>query len=217
MMRRRSRSILFVTAGVIVLAASAAAMTNSKLAPSALRGIAPTAQTPAAVKKTAAVAPQERSHKHVAGRRSPKRIAHALPGHSISVPMDEVRVVQFSQPVSTVYVGNPMIADVNSIDERHAFILGKAFGETNIIALDGTGKQIVNDHVSVFGHTGGTVTLNRGVAQVTYSCASAHCEMVPTPGDEVTSFKNGMSELTVHRDESLKSALGKTASSEGSQ
>ena len=59
----------------------------------------------------------------------------------LSVPMDEVRMVTFVKPVATVYVGNPMIADITVIDSRHVFVLGKAFGATNIIALDSNGKR----------------------------------------------------------------------------
>ena len=46
----------------------------------------------------------------------------------ISVAMDQVHTVTFNTPVATVYVGNPSIADVNMIDARHAFVIGKGFG-----------------------------------------------------------------------------------------
>ena len=58
--------------------------------------------------------------------------AHA--GGAMSVPLDEVRVVTFAKPVATLYVGNPVIADVMIIDSRHAFVQGKAFGSTNVVA-----------------------------------------------------------------------------------
>ena len=102
---------------------------------------------------------------------------------SISVSIDKARVIEFKTPVTTVYVGNPSMADVNMIDSRHAFVLGKAFGVTNIIALDSKGNQISNDGLTVFGHTADVVTLNRGPAQFTYTCASWHCEAAPVPGD----------------------------------
>src|SRR5258708_18586938 len=89
----------------------------------------------------------------------------------VAVPRDEVRTVTFTKPVTTVYVGNPSIADVNMIDSRHAFLLGKSFGSTNIIALDSAGREVSNVPVSVSGsHGGSTVTLTKGTAQTTLAC-----------------------------------------------
>lgn len=73
----------------------------------------------------------------------------ALAG-GIAVPMDEVRTISFDRPISTVYVGNPAIADVTMIDSTHAFILGKSFGATNLLALDAKGTQVSNQHVCYF-------------------------------------------------------------------
>ena len=101
----------------------------------------------------------------------------------VAVPMDEVRTVAFAVPVATVYVGNPSIADINMIDTRHAFILGKSFGSTNIIALDSTGREVSNTFVNVSGPHGSTVTLMKGATQTTLSCSGARCETAPIPGD----------------------------------
>jgi hypothetical protein len=157
--------------------------------------------------ETKLAATKHRSAKHVAAKKTPvKRVAHVVPSHGVAVPLDEVRVLQFSQPVSTVYVGNPAIADVSVIDPRHVFVLGKAFGETNMVALDATGKQVTNDHVSVFGHTGSMVTLHRGAAQVTYTCAGIRCEGAPTPGDDEKSYSTRLGQMTTHQQWGLKSA-----------
>lgn len=107
---------------------------------------------------------------------------HARAG-GVAVPMDEVRTVAFAKPVSTVYVGNPAIADINMIDARHAFVLGKSFGTTNIIALDNTGHTVSNTFVSVSGSNGGTVTLMKGSLQTTLACSGQRCEAAPVPGD----------------------------------
>ena len=136
----------------------------------------------------------------------PKHFAMRRPGTAISIPMDEVRLVAFSQPVQTVYVGNPLIADVTMIDSRHAFLLGKAFGATNIIALNSDGKQVVNDSVSVFGHTGNLVVLHRGAAQATYACAGSRCEISPMPGDDKDFYSSRMDQLTNHQDAGTKAA-----------
>ncbi|HTQ14419.1 MAG TPA: pilus assembly protein N-terminal domain-containing protein [Rhizomicrobium sp.] len=131
--------------------------------------------------------------------------APALAG-TVSVPMDEVRIVAFKEPVSTVFMGNPTIADVNMIDSRHAFVLGKTFGETNLIALGANGRQVANDHVTVFGRRTGMVTLNKGVNQYNFTCTSAHCETQPVPGDEKGYFDSTTGAVQAHEDLGVKSA-----------
>jgi Pilus formation protein N terminal region len=102
----------------------------------------------------------------------------------IEVPMDQVRIVTFNSPVRTVYVGNPVIADITVIDSTHVFLLGKNFGMTNIVALDGAGRQSFNEQVSVVERNGSTVTVQRGAAKSTMMCTSARCEASPAPGDD---------------------------------
>ncbi len=133
--------------------------------------------------------------------------APALAG-SVTVPIDQARLVTFKQPVSTVYVGNPAMADITVIDSRHAFVLGKAFGTTNIIALDGTGKTISNDPLTILGHVASTVTLNRGPSQFTYACADSRCEAAPVPGDDNQSYYQPvMGQNTQRQDMGQKAAV----------
>jgi Flp pilus assembly secretin CpaC len=106
----------------------------------------------------------------------------ALAG-GVSIPMDEVRTVTFAKPVATVYVGNASIAGINMIDSRHAFVLGKSFGTTNVIALDTSGREVANTAVTVSGAGGRTVTLTKGAQQTTLACSSARCDSAPMPGD----------------------------------
>lgn len=124
----------------------------------------------------------------------------------VSVPMDEVRMVAFSRPVATVYMGNTVIADVNMIDSHHAFILGKTFGETNMIALGADGREVSNQHVTVFGRRVGMVTLNRGPLQFNYTCTKAHCETQPVPGDVKTYFDDTHVAIQEHEDMGTKAA-----------
>jgi len=129
-------------------------------------------------------------------------------GKSVSVPLDEVRMLAFAQPVSTLYVGNPIIADVTMIDKRHAFIQGKAYGATNIVALDASGGEISNQQVIVFGSGSAVVTLQRGAAQTTYSCAAARCEPSPQPGDGKDPFDENMDQIQKHQALASKGATG---------
>ncbi len=128
----------------------------------------------------------------------------------IVVPEDEARIVKFDKPVSTIFVANPVIADVNMIDTTHAFVLGKAFGATNLIAMDQAGNPIVSRHVTVFGSSH-LITLNRGSNQFTFACASARCETASAPGDVRTWHDDNMEEVEKREDMGMKqSSVGST-------
>jgi hypothetical protein len=124
----------------------------------------------------------------------------AAPAHAagVSVAMDEVRTVTFPKSVATIYVGNPSIADINMIDSRHAFILGKGYGNTNMLALDEDGKQVSNTHISVLARQDASITLQRGANRITYSCTSAHCEATPQPGDGKEAFDAANGQIAAH-------------------
>jgi putative type II/III system pilus formation protein len=105
----------------------------------------------------------------------------------IQVPLDQVRTVAFEKPVKTVYIGNPVIADITVIDSTHVFILGKSFGTTNIVTLDASGHETLNEQIIVTDRPGIAVTVQRGIARTTMMCTVEHCEAAPAPGDDATS------------------------------
>lgn len=125
--------------------------------------------------------------------------AHPAYAAGVAISMDEVRTITFPKPVATVYVGNPAIADVNMIDSRHAFLLGKGFGNTNIVALDHQGDQVSNTYVSVMAREASTVTLQRGPGRLTYSCSASHCEATPEPGDAKPDYDAVNGEINTHQ------------------
>ena len=133
------------------------------------------------------------------------RIVHP-PVRGVAVTMDEVRVVTFNQPIATVFVGNPMIADATVIDSHHAFVLGKTFGVTNLIALGPQSQTVANQQIMVSNRSGGVVTLNKGAAQYNYSCTLAHCETNAVPGDQKAFFDDASSAITSHQDQAVKAA-----------
>ena len=124
-------------------------------------------------------------------------LAPAFAG-TFSVPMDELRILTFKKPVSTIYVGNTVIAEATLIDSKHVFVLGKTMGETNVVALGADGTVVSNDHLTIFGRRVGMVTLNRGSTQYNFSCTSLQCETQPVPGDEQTYFKDTHDAITQH-------------------
>ena len=126
----------------------------------------------------------------------------------IEIPVDQVRVVTFTSPVKTVFVGNPVIADVTVIDPTHVFLLGKNLGVTNIIALDAGGNETFNDQISVHDRSGAAVTLQRGAARTTMSCTASQCEAVPTPGDDPTRYTSLTNQIGTRETLAAKAATG---------
>jgi len=127
----------------------------------------------------------------------------------LTIPMDQVRVMTFKKPVKTVFVGNPVIADITVIDRTHVFLMGKNLGNTNMVALDDEGREIANDQISVVGRAGSTVTLQRGVAQTTLACIEERCSGEPTPGDDPMPFDTVLGERD--RQQSQATAQGARA------
>jgi hypothetical protein len=161
--------------------------------------LAATASVACALAPAQAKPPVKPHHKAV--------VRHApAPLHGVSLTMDEVRVVSFSQPIATVFVGNPAIADATVIDPHHAFVLGKTFGVTNLIALGPQSQTVANQQISVANRSGGVVTLNKGAAQFNFSCTRAHCESNPVPGDQKGFFDDAASSVVQHQDQAVKAA-----------
>jgi len=119
---------------------------------------------------------------------------------------DEVRVVTFQRPIATVFVGNPTIADATVIDPYHAFLLGKTFGTTNLIALGPQSQTVANQQITVVNRGGGLVTLNKGAAQFSYACTRSHCDASPLPGDQTQYFNDVNGSVNSHQDQAVKSA-----------
>lgn len=133
----------------------------------------------------------------------------AGPAMAFEVALDQVRIVTFDTPVKTVYVGNPVIADVTVIDSTHVFLLGKNFGTTNIIALDNSGRQSFNEQVTVLERNGGAVTVQRGAAKSTLMCSAARCEASPIPGDDKVPYDAVTGQMTARETMGTAAAGGK--------
>ena len=104
----------------------------------------------------------------------------------LSVAKDQSKVVKLTGLASTVVVGNPEIADVAMQDGTTAFVTGKGFGTTNVIAMDAEGRQIASFRVVVTANADRAVTLFRGGQAVTLSCAP-RCEAVAVAGNAAPS------------------------------
>src|SRR5262249_38318860 len=103
--------------------------------------------------------------------------------HDMRVDFDQTSVVRLDRAVKTVLVGNPTIADAQLVDPKTVYVLGRMFGQTNIVALDASGTEVLNTRVTVGVSNSSVVTLYRGAqGQRTLAC-SPRCERTLTQGD----------------------------------
>lgn len=133
----------------------------------------------------------------------------AYAASDVRLGLDEVHTLTFKRPVATVYVGNPSIADITMIDARHAFVQGKGYGRTNLVALNQDGMQVFNTSITVTGASGGnTVVLNRGSQRITLNCAGQRCEPTPMPGDGKDAYDPANAVATTHQNNARAAAGG---------
>jgi len=108
---------------------------------------------------------------------------------SISVNVDQAKLVKLPAKVATIVVGNPLIADVTLQNGGILVVTGKGYGATNFIAMDRTGEVLVDRQIQVEGPTDDLVTVYRGVDRETYSCMPI-CQRRMTLGDGDNYFKS---------------------------
>lgn len=104
------------------------------------------------------------------------------------VKYDQASIVRLSRPAVEIIVGNPSIADVSVQSGSSLVITGKAFGVTNIIAIDAQGQVIRDQRVMVRTDEERMVGLTKGGLRQSYSCTPI-CQPTLTIGDEDMYFK----------------------------
>jgi Pilus formation protein N terminal region len=107
----------------------------------------------------------------------------------IAVYVDQAKLVKLPAKVSTIVVGNPLIADVTLQSGGIVVVTGKGYGATNFIAMDRNGEVLVDRQIQVEGPTDQLVTVYRGVERESYSCMPI-CQRRITLGDGETYFKS---------------------------
>ena len=99
------------------------------------------------------------------------------------VDYDQATVVRLDRPAKTVVVGNAAIADALLVNDRTVYVQGRMFGNTNIVAIDGEGNEVINTLVTVGAPMSQQVTLYRGPSGQQNLACSVHCERTVTQGD----------------------------------
>lgn len=113
---------------------------------------------------------------------------------TLSIAVDQASIVKLPAQVSTIIIGNPMIADASLQRGGILIVTGKSFGATNLMALDRTGAVLMERNVEVLGPAGhDMVVVYRGVERETYSCAP-NCERRITLGDSAAYFNTALAQ-----------------------
>lgn len=111
----------------------------------------------------------------------------AQAAETLDIALDQATLMKLPEKVSTIVVGNPLIADVAVQSGGLVIVTGKGFGATNLIALDRAGTVLMERAIVVRGPVGPTVQVYRGMQRETYSCAP-DCERRITLGDSADYF-----------------------------
>lgn len=106
---------------------------------------------------------------------------------TLNVVLDQAGILRLPERVSTIVIGNPLVADGTLQSGGLLVVTGKSYGSTNIIALDARGKVLAEHQVKVAAPRDGTITVFRGVNRETWSCAP-RCERSVVLGDVPAHF-----------------------------
>ena len=116
---------------------------------------------------------------------------------TIVAVVDQARLVKIPAGTETLVIGNPTIADVTLLKQNNLMILTpRSFGETNFIALDAQGNPVAQSMIQVVNGTN-TVTVQRGMARESYTCAP-RCQPTERLGDDDSYLAKVSSQVQSH-------------------
>jgi hypothetical protein len=120
--------------------------------------------------------------------------APAAQADTVTINVDQARIMKLPERVATIVIGNPLIADATLQSGGILVLTGKGYGATNMLALDRAGRVVLDKTVQVLGPGGGDlVVVYKGVERESYSCAP-ECERRITLGDSAPYFSATLSQ-----------------------
>jgi len=119
-------------------------------------------------------------------------------GH-YSVELNKTEVVYLPATAGAVVIGNPEIADVSIHSADTIFVVGRGYGETNLVVLNTAGQKIMDADIQVVNNLPAHgVRIYNGSDRETYSCAP-YCQPAPVLGDArefITANRGGGNVIT---------------------
>lgn len=120
--------------------------------------------------------------------------AQAGNAQSYTVELNKTEIVRLPGAASSIIVGNPKIADVTVQSSDLIFVVGRGYGETNLIILDASGNTMMNASLQVVNTLPRNgVRLYNGKSRETYSCIP-FCGPSPVLGDQGDFISDNTSE-----------------------
>jgi hypothetical protein len=107
---------------------------------------------------------------------------------TVSVRLDQNTLMELKAPAGTVLIGDPSVVDISLVTPRRIAILGRAYGQTNVIITDRTGRVIFQQEVEVARASNNRVSVYRGAQVANFTC-SPSCERTPSPGEDNSSYQ----------------------------
>jgi putative type II/III system pilus formation protein len=123
---------------------------------------------------------------------------------TLTVVLDQAKLVKLPERATTIIIGNPLIADVSLQSGGLMVVTGKGYGKTNLIALDRAGATLLEKSIEVRAARDGVVVVYRGTERESYSCIPL-CERRNTLGDTPSFF-----------DSTLAQSVGRSGQAQGS-
>jgi Flp pilus assembly secretin CpaC len=114
----------------------------------------------------------------------------------IVVRLDQARITRLPDKVSTIVVGNPLIADVSLQAGGLLVLTGKGYGVTNLVALDRAGTVLSEFLIQVEAATDTIVVVYRGAARESYSC-TPECAPRISLGDTQPYFDSAIGQTVI--------------------
>jgi hypothetical protein len=111
---------------------------------------------------------------------------------TLTVKVDQAQIMRLPEKVSTIVIGNPLIADAALQSGGVLVVTGKGYGSTNLLALDRSGRVVMDKTVQVIGaESHDLVVVYKGIERETYACAP-ECKPRITLGDSPNYFNATM-------------------------
>ena len=118
----------------------------------------------------------------------------AFSEETVDLVIDFAKILKLGEPISTLIIGNPGIADAAIQDGQTIILTGKAAGMTNLIAINENGEEMANLLLRVASNVRRLTTVFYGTKRQTLSCAPT-CEQVISVGDEQVRFETAKSQI----------------------